>query len=154
VSLPKNGIFRKNSPKVLCGRALGEHMTSEVVGKTYDPAWGTYIGRSLAANEWSGAPLNYARGLIGSPPTYNDVLEPIGGSKKPPMVLISGQNVSAEYRSAHSARSYARLRGRSGPPAHRHRHFGKSRISVRHPPATRRRIRSYFLIHELLMGMR
>jgi hypothetical protein len=115
---------------------------------------GGAISAAAAANEWSGAPLNYARGLIGSPPTYNDVLEPVGGSKKPPMVLILGQNIPAGYRSANSARSDGGLRGRSGPPAHHHRHFGKSRISVRGPPATRRRIRSYFLIHELLMVMR
>ena len=30
-------------------RARGEHVTSEIIGKTYDPAWGTYIGHSLAA---------------------------------------------------------------------------------------------------------
>jgi pimeloyl-ACP methyl ester carboxylesterase len=46
--------------------------------------------QSLAANELSGAPINYSRGLIESPPTYYEVLEPVGGAKKPPMVLISG----------------------------------------------------------------
>ena len=124
-------------------RARGEHVTSEIIGKTYDPAWGTYIGHSLAANE-----------MRRVAPTYYNVLEPVGGSKKPPMVLILGQNIPAGYRSANSARSDARLRGRSSPPAHHHRHFGKSHISVRGPPATRRRIRSYFLIHELFMVMR
>jgi hypothetical protein len=113
-------------------RARGEHVTLEIIGKT----------RCLAANE-----------MRRVAPTY-DVLEAVGGSKKPPMVLISGQNISAGYRSANSARSDARLRGRSSPPAHDHRHFGKSHISVRGPPAMRGRIRSYFLINELLMVMR
>jgi pimeloyl-ACP methyl ester carboxylesterase len=45
--------------------------------------------KGLAANESSG-PLNYSSGLIESPPTYYEVLEPTGGSTKPPMVLISG----------------------------------------------------------------
>jgi pimeloyl-ACP methyl ester carboxylesterase len=46
--------------------------------------------QNVAANAWSGAPLNYSRGLVESPPTYYEVLEPVGGSKKAPMVLISG----------------------------------------------------------------
>ena len=46
--------------------------------------------KSVAANESSGPPLNYASGLIESPPTYYEVLEPAGGSTKPPMVLICG----------------------------------------------------------------
>jgi len=46
--------------------------------------------KSLAANESSGPPLNYASGLIESPPTYYEILEPVGGSTKPPMVLICG----------------------------------------------------------------
>ena len=45
---------------------------------------------SLAATVGSGASVNYSRGLIESPPTYYEVLEPIGGSKKPPLVLIPG----------------------------------------------------------------
>jgi pimeloyl-ACP methyl ester carboxylesterase len=45
---------------------------------------------SQAATVGSGAPVNYSRGLIESPPTYYEVLEPIGGSKKPPLVLIPG----------------------------------------------------------------
>src|SRR5258705_4225652 len=44
--------------------------------------------QSLAESVGSGAPVNYSRGLIESPPTYYEVLEPIGGSKKPPLVLI------------------------------------------------------------------
>ena len=47
-------------------------------------------GQSAAANERSGEPVNYSRGLIESPPTYYEALEPAGGAKKPPMVLISG----------------------------------------------------------------
>ena len=47
-------------------------------------------GKDLAAKESSGPPLNYSSGLIESPPTYYEVLEPTGGSTKPPMVLISG----------------------------------------------------------------
>jgi pimeloyl-ACP methyl ester carboxylesterase len=47
-------------------------------------------GQSAAAIERSGEPVNYSRGLIESPPTYYEVLEPAGGAKKPPMVLISG----------------------------------------------------------------
>jgi pimeloyl-ACP methyl ester carboxylesterase len=50
----------------------------------------TAPGQSLAANDSSGASVNYASGLIESPPTYYEVLEPVGGSKKPPMVLITG----------------------------------------------------------------
>ena len=46
--------------------------------------------KGLAANEPSGPPLNYWSGLIESPPTYYEVLEPVGGSTKPPMVLICG----------------------------------------------------------------
>jgi pimeloyl-ACP methyl ester carboxylesterase len=46
--------------------------------------------KSVAAREPGGPPLNYASGLIESPPTYYEVLEPAGGAKKPPMVLISG----------------------------------------------------------------
>ena len=45
---------------------------------------------SQAATVGSGVPVNYSRGLIESPPTYYEVLEPIGGSKKPPLVLIPG----------------------------------------------------------------
>jgi pimeloyl-ACP methyl ester carboxylesterase len=45
---------------------------------------------SQAATVGSGAQVNYSRGLIESPPTYYEVLEPIGGSKKPPLVLIPG----------------------------------------------------------------
>src|SRR5260370_18554342 len=44
--------------------------------------------QSLAATVGSGAPVNYSRGLIESPPTYYEVLEPIGGAKKPPFVLF------------------------------------------------------------------
>jgi hypothetical protein len=47
-------------------------------------------GKSLAATQSSGPPVNYSSGLIESPPTYYEVLEPAGGSTKPPMVLISG----------------------------------------------------------------
>ena len=47
-------------------------------------------GKDLAAKESSGPPLNYSSGLIESPPTYYEVLEPAGGSAKPPMVLICG----------------------------------------------------------------
>jgi len=43
-----------------------------------------------AANDVTGAAVQYSRGLIESPPTYYEVLEPIGESRKPPMVLISG----------------------------------------------------------------
>jgi pimeloyl-ACP methyl ester carboxylesterase len=46
--------------------------------------------KSVAAREPGGPPLNYASGLIESPPTYYEVLEPVGGSTKPPMVLICG----------------------------------------------------------------
>jgi pimeloyl-ACP methyl ester carboxylesterase len=46
--------------------------------------------QSLAESVGSGAPVNYSRGLIESPPTYYEVLEPIGGSKKPPLVLSPG----------------------------------------------------------------
>jgi pimeloyl-ACP methyl ester carboxylesterase len=46
--------------------------------------------KSLAANESSGPPVNYSSGLIESPRTYYEVLEPVGRSTKPPMVLISG----------------------------------------------------------------
>ena len=46
--------------------------------------------KSVAAREPGGPPLNYASGLIESPPTYYEVLEPAGGSTKPPMVLICG----------------------------------------------------------------
>jgi pimeloyl-ACP methyl ester carboxylesterase len=45
---------------------------------------------SLAANESSGPPVNYSSGLIESPPAYYEVLEPVRGSTKSPMVLISG----------------------------------------------------------------
>jgi pimeloyl-ACP methyl ester carboxylesterase len=45
---------------------------------------------SLAATQSSGPPVNYSSGLIESPPTYYEVLDPAGGSTKPPMVLISG----------------------------------------------------------------
>jgi hypothetical protein len=45
-------------------------------------------GQSLAANELNGALVNYSRGLIESPPTYYEVLQPVGGAKKPPMVLF------------------------------------------------------------------
>ena len=45
---------------------------------------------SEAAPVGRGSPVNYSRGLIESPPTYYEVLEPIGGSKKPPLVLIPG----------------------------------------------------------------
>jgi hypothetical protein len=34
---------------------------------------------TMAANELNGAPINYSRGLIESPPTYYEVLEPVGG---------------------------------------------------------------------------
>jgi pimeloyl-ACP methyl ester carboxylesterase len=44
----------------------------------------------MATNELNGAAVTYSHGLIESPPTYYEVLEPVGGSKKPPMVLISG----------------------------------------------------------------
>jgi hypothetical protein len=47
-------------------------------------------GRSTAANERGAELVNYSRGLIEAPPTYYEVLEPAGGTKKPPMVLISG----------------------------------------------------------------
>src|SRR5215469_12069004 len=46
--------------------------------------------KSLAANESNAPPVNYSSGLIESPPTYYEVLAPVGGSTKPPMVLISG----------------------------------------------------------------
>jgi pimeloyl-ACP methyl ester carboxylesterase len=46
--------------------------------------------QGLGANELSGAAINYSHGLIESPPTYYEVLEPAGGSKKPPMLLITG----------------------------------------------------------------
>ncbi len=46
--------------------------------------------QSAAANERGGGPVNYSSGLIESPPSYYEVLEPAGGAKKPPMVLISG----------------------------------------------------------------
>ncbi len=46
--------------------------------------------KSVAAREPGGPPLNYASGLIESPPTYYEVLEPAGGSTKPPMILICG----------------------------------------------------------------
>jgi pimeloyl-ACP methyl ester carboxylesterase len=46
--------------------------------------------KSLAATQSSGPPVNYSSWLIESPPTYYEVLEPVGGSTKPPMVLISG----------------------------------------------------------------
>src|SRR5262245_37213567 len=45
---------------------------------------------SLAANESSGPPVTYSSRLIESPPAYYEVLEPVRGSTKPPMVLISG----------------------------------------------------------------
>jgi pimeloyl-ACP methyl ester carboxylesterase len=44
-------------------------------------------GRSVAADA---STVRYSHGLIESPPTYFDVLEPAGGSSKPPVVLISG----------------------------------------------------------------
>jgi pimeloyl-ACP methyl ester carboxylesterase len=49
-------------------------------------------GSAAAAAEGSGkgSGMIYSEGLIESPPTYFDVLEPAGGSSKPPMVLISG----------------------------------------------------------------
>jgi hypothetical protein len=47
-------------------------------------------GPTMAASELNGASLNYSHGLIESPPTYFELLEPVDGSKKPPMVLISG----------------------------------------------------------------
>jgi pimeloyl-ACP methyl ester carboxylesterase len=34
--------------------------------------------------------VRYSRGLIEAPPTYYEILEPVGGSTKPPIVLISG----------------------------------------------------------------
>jgi pimeloyl-ACP methyl ester carboxylesterase len=43
---------------------------------------------STAAAE--GNAVIYSNGLTEAPPTYFDVLEPTGGSSKPPMVLISG----------------------------------------------------------------
>jgi pimeloyl-ACP methyl ester carboxylesterase len=46
--------------------------------------------KSVAAREPGGPPVNYASGLIESPPTYYEVLEPAGGSTKPPMVLVCG----------------------------------------------------------------
>ncbi len=46
--------------------------------------------RSAAANERGTELVNYSRGRIEAPPTYYEVLEPAGGTKKPPMVLISG----------------------------------------------------------------
>src|SRR5262249_26440742 len=46
--------------------------------------------KSRAAPESSGPPVNYSSGLIETPPTYYEVLEPVGGSRKPPMVLICG----------------------------------------------------------------
>src|SRR5262249_10654318 len=46
--------------------------------------------KSLAATQSSGPPVNYSSGLIESPPTYYEALEPAGGSTKSPMVLISG----------------------------------------------------------------
>ena len=50
--------------------------------------------KGLPANEASGPPLNYASGLIESPPTYYEVLEPAGGSTKPPMILICGASLA------------------------------------------------------------
>jgi pimeloyl-ACP methyl ester carboxylesterase len=47
-------------------------------------------GRDVEAKEVSGAPINYSHGLVEAPPTYYEVLEPAGGSTKPPMLLISG----------------------------------------------------------------
>jgi pimeloyl-ACP methyl ester carboxylesterase len=47
-------------------------------------------GQAAHANDESAAPVKYSRGLIESPPTYYEVLEPPGGSTKPPMMLISG----------------------------------------------------------------
>jgi pimeloyl-ACP methyl ester carboxylesterase len=47
-------------------------------------------GRGVEAKEVNGAPINYSHGLVEAPPTYYEVLEPAGGSTKPPMVLISG----------------------------------------------------------------
>jgi pimeloyl-ACP methyl ester carboxylesterase len=47
-------------------------------------------GQAAHANAESVAPVKYSRGLIESPPTYYEVVEPPGGSQKPPMVLISG----------------------------------------------------------------
>src|SRR5258708_14544775 len=63
--------------------------------------------KSVAAREPGGPPLNYASGLIESPPTYYEVLEPAGGSTKPPMILICGRRHTA-------ARYLATLSGRPG----------------------------------------
>ena len=57
---------------------------------TAGASMGFWPHSSQAATVGSGAPVNYSRGLIESPPTYYEVLEPIGGSKKPPLVLIPG----------------------------------------------------------------
>src|SRR5262249_21918739 len=63
--------------------------------------------KTPAAPKSSAPPVNYSSGLIEQPPTYYEVLEPLGGSTKPPMVLIS--------RGAHTGACYlATVDGRPG----------------------------------------
>src|SRR5262249_28912539 len=85
---------------IISGRELGMAAGAAGVGLITS-------SKSRAATESSGPPVNYSSGLIESPPTYYEVLEPVGGSTKPPMVLISG--------GAHTGAGYlASLDGRPG----------------------------------------
>jgi pimeloyl-ACP methyl ester carboxylesterase len=53
-------------------------------------AAGVGLAAPGGANAAEGNAVIYSHGLIEDPPTYFDVLEPPGGSSKPPMVLICG----------------------------------------------------------------
>jgi hypothetical protein len=73
-ALNKNAMSRRNFGVAASAASMGLIATRQ----------------SLCATDGRGTPVNYSRGLIEAPPTYYEVLEPVGGSKKPPMVLISG----------------------------------------------------------------
>ena len=76
----------------LRSRTVGKGMSKGgvVVGFVGLGTMGSRMAANVGANERGGEPVNYSRGLIESPPTYYEALEPAGGAKKPPMVLISG----------------------------------------------------------------
>jgi pimeloyl-ACP methyl ester carboxylesterase len=70
-------------------------VNNDVISRREFAAGATSVGLmmsspSACADQSSSAPVNYSSGLIESPPIYYEVLEPAGGSKKPPMILISG----------------------------------------------------------------
>src|SRR5262245_36250946 len=85
-SLPQRICARLSGP---CGRRTDDKFEEDVLNdniisrREFGMAAGAGLitsSKGLAANESGGPPLNYASGLIESPPTYYEVLEPAGGS--------------------------------------------------------------------------